>query len=110
MKSTVHYSLTILAGLLATTNGTPLPIDVDPTDLKQCAGQWYNPSSYTCRIGADSKALCPVVNGEPMDECAGACYTPLRYRSATFALCEPDASTDQEQLQRHRAGRESKED
>jgi len=106
MKSTVYYSLSILAGLLASTTATPLPVD-SPTDLKQCAGQWYNPSSYTCRIGADSKALCPVVNGEPMDECAGACYTPLRYRSAT-SLLKFDACTDQKQLQRDRAGREPK--
>jgi hypothetical protein len=79
MKSTVYYPLTILAGFLTFTKATPLPVD-NLTDLKQCAGQWYNPSSYTCRIGADSEALCPVINGEPMDECAGACYTPLRYR------------------------------
>lgn len=100
MKSTVYYPLTILAGLLASSTATPLP-----ADLKQCAGQWYNPSSYTCRIGADSKALCPVVNGEPMDECAGACYTPLRYR--LVSALSLDIPTDQEQLQRHYAGGES---
>jgi hypothetical protein len=75
MKSTVHYLLTILAGLLAFTKATPLP-----TELKQCGSQWYDTSSYTCSIGGDN-TLCPVVNGEPMQDCAGACYTPLRYTS-----------------------------
>jgi len=88
MKSTT-YSLTALAGLLALTHATPLPaVVVAPTDLalRQCGSQWYNPSSYACRAGADSNALCPVVNGEPMKECAGACYTPYRYK---FVIIHP---------------------
>ncbi|CAD0056700.1 unnamed protein product [Aureobasidium pullulans] len=90
MKSTT-YSLTALAGLLALTHATPLPaVVVAPTDLalRQCGSQWYNPSSYACRAGADSNALCPVVNGEPMEECAGACYTPYRYNCNGTDLSE----------------------
>ena len=97
MKSTVYYPLTILAGLLASTKASPVPVDAS---LKQCGSQWYNPSSYTCRVGADSNALCPVVNGEPMEECAGACYTPLRYRSVSF-LSIVNTITDPAQLQRN---------
>lgn len=79
MKSTVFH-LTFLASLLASTKASPVPVDINPSSLKECGDQWYSPRSYTCRVGADSNALCPVVNGEAMDDCAGACYTPLRYR------------------------------
>lgn len=94
MKSTV-CSLTILAGLLASTKATPIPVD---TSLKECGDQWYSPHSYTCRVGADSNALCPVVNGEAMDDCNGACYTPLRYRWLS-SLSTLGAVTDHDQLQ-----------
>ncbi|KAG9571702.1 hypothetical protein KCV04_g12876, partial [Aureobasidium melanogenum] len=94
MKSTV-YPLTILAGLLASTKATPVPVDIGSANLKECGDQWYNPRSYTCRVGADSNALCPVVNGEAMDDCNGACYTPLRYRLSS-STSKAGASIDHE--------------
>jgi hypothetical protein len=95
MKSTV-YPLTILAGLLASTKATPVPVDISSANLKECGDQWYSPRSYTCRVGADSNALCPVVNGEAMDDCNGACYTPLRYRLLLSSLSTASATTDHE--------------
>ncbi|KAG9573758.1 hypothetical protein KCV01_g18504, partial [Aureobasidium melanogenum] len=94
MKSTV-YPLTILAGFLASTKATPVPVDISSANLKECCDQWHGPRSYTCRVGADSNALCPVVNGEAMDDCNGACYTPLRYRLSSSIL-KAGASTDHE--------------
>ncbi|KAG9525896.1 hypothetical protein KCU93_g5756, partial [Aureobasidium melanogenum] len=92
MKSTV-YPLTILAGFLASTKATPVPVDISSANLKECGDQWYSPRSYTCRVGADSNALCPVVNGEAMDDCNGACYTPLRYSCNGTALAENPRKT-----------------
>ncbi|KAG9848193.1 carbohydrate-binding module family 50 protein, partial [Aureobasidium melanogenum] len=92
MKSTV-YPLTILAGFLASTKATPVPVDISSANLKECCDQWHGPRSYTCRVGADSNALCPVVNGEAMDDCNGACYTPLRYSCNGTALAENPRKT-----------------
>jgi hypothetical protein len=79
MRSTI-YLLAVLTGLLASTGATPLPLDITAEDLKLCGSQWYDTSSYTCSVGVDN-VLCPVVNGVPMEDCGGGCYTPLRYRS-----------------------------
>jgi hypothetical protein len=79
MKLTI-YLLAVLTGLLASIEATPLPLDINAKDLKQCGSQWYDTSSYTCSVGVDN-VLCPVVNGVPMENCGGGCYTPLRYRS-----------------------------
>jgi hypothetical protein len=73
MKSTT-YLLTALTSLLAITTATPVP-----DNSQQCGSQWYDPSSYVCRTGSEGDTLCPIINGEPTQDCAGACYTPYRY-------------------------------
>jgi hypothetical protein len=83
MKSTIYLLAILLTALFTSINATPLPLNINARDLKQCGGQWYDTSSYTCSVGVDN-VLCPVVNGVPMEDCGGGCYTPLRYRSVTI--------------------------
>lgn len=68
------YLLTVLGGLFVIGMATPIP-----TDYQECGNAWYDPASYVC--SNDTNTLCPIINGEPMQDCAGACYTPLKYKS-----------------------------
>jgi hypothetical protein len=50
-----------------------------------CAGQHYNPSTYTCY---GNRLLCPIMtNGITYKGCGTACYNPNQYVCSGEQLC-----------------------
>ncbi|KLU89175.1 hypothetical protein MAPG_08149 [Magnaporthiopsis poae ATCC 64411] len=47
------------------------------TQAAQCGSAIYDPANYVCH---DNQFLCPVVNGEGLSYCNGACYSRFMYQ------------------------------
>ncbi|KAH6625091.1 carbohydrate-binding module family 52 protein [Chaetomium sp. MPI-SDFR-AT-0129] len=45
-------------------------------DLKTCGQTQYDPTQYVCH---ENQFLCPITAGEPLSNCAGACYSKFMY-------------------------------
>ncbi|CAK7222061.1 hypothetical protein SCUCBS95973_004713 [Sporothrix curviconia] len=67
-----------LAGLLAAA-GTAR------ADLQTCGSAQYDPSQYVCY---DSSFLCPIIAGEGLSYCSGACYSSTMYTCTNNVLTQ----------------------
>lgn len=67
-----------LAGLLAAA-GTAR------ADLQTCGNAQYDPSQYVCHNG---NFLCPIVAGEGLSYCSGACYSTYMYTCTNNVLTQ----------------------
>lgn len=45
-------------------------------DLLQCGDARYDPTQYVCY---NNNFLCPIISGEPLSYCSGACYSKFMY-------------------------------
>jgi len=52
-------------------------------DTQTCGSAQYDPNQYVCRNG---DFLCPIVAGEPLSYCNGACYSTFMYQCNNNAL------------------------
>ena len=50
-----------------------------------CNGQPYDPAFYVCHNG---NFLCPIVAGEPLSYCSGACYSTYQYTCTNNVLSQ----------------------
>ncbi|KAK3334061.1 carbohydrate binding-domain-containing protein [Cercophora scortea] len=66
----------IAAALLALGNGV---LGV----LKPCGKAQYDPTQYVCY---DNQFLCPIIAGEPLSYCSGACYSKFQYKCVNNVL------------------------
>ncbi|CAK7274962.1 hypothetical protein SEPCBS57363_006433 [Sporothrix epigloea] len=66
----------VLSGLLAAAG-------MAQAELLTCGGAQYEPSQYVCY---DSKFLCPIIAGEGLSYCSGACYSRYMYTCTNNAL------------------------
>lgn len=67
-----------LAGLLAAA-GTAR------ADLQTCGAVQYDPSQYVCH---GNQVLCPIVAGEGLSYCSGACYSTYMYTCTNNVLTQ----------------------
>ncbi|KIH87704.1 hypothetical protein SPBR_08947 [Sporothrix brasiliensis 5110] len=67
-----------LAGLLAAAGSAR-------ADLQTCGDAQYDPSQYVCD---DGNFLCPIVAGEGLSYCSGACYSKFMYTCTNNALAQ----------------------
>ena len=62
-------------------------------DTQTCGAAQYDPAQYVCH---DSTFLCPIVAGEGLSYCSGACYSKYMYSCTNNALAQlprlPDGS------------------
>jgi len=68
------------ARVLALLNSIAL---VASANLQTCGNAQYDPSKYVCWNG---DFLCPIVAGEPLSYCNGACYSKCMYTCSNNAL------------------------
>ncbi|KAK3296333.1 carbohydrate binding-domain-containing protein [Chaetomium fimeti] len=52
-------------------------------DLETCGQAQYDPTQYVCW---DNQFLCPITAGEPLSNCAGACYSKFMYSCTNNVL------------------------
>ncbi|KAL2129050.1 hypothetical protein VTI74DRAFT_8293 [Chaetomium olivicolor] len=52
-------------------------------DLQTCGQARYDPEQYVCW---DNQFLCPIIAGEPLSNCAGACYSKFMYTCTNNVL------------------------
>ncbi|CAK7199456.1 hypothetical protein SEUCBS139899_002136 [Sporothrix eucalyptigena] len=67
-----------LAGLLAAASTAR-------ADLQTCGAAQYDPSQYVCY---DNNFLCPIVAGEGLSYCSGACYSKYMYTCTNNVLTQ----------------------
>ncbi|CAI4212833.1 unnamed protein product [Parascedosporium putredinis] len=73
-RSTLYAGLFALLGL-----ATAQDFDND------CGGVAYDPENYVCH---NDNFLCPIVAGEPLSYCNGACYSTFMYTCTDGALSQ----------------------
>lgn len=52
-------------------------------DLQDCGQAQYDPAQHVCW---DNQFLCPIIAGEPLSNCAGACYSKFMYTCTNNVL------------------------
>ncbi|KAL2263918.1 hypothetical protein VTK26DRAFT_4299 [Humicola hyalothermophila] len=52
-------------------------------ELQTCGQAQYDPAQYVCW---DNQFLCPITAGEPLSNCAGACYSKFMYTCTNNVL------------------------
>jgi len=54
-------------------------------DLLPCGDANYDPTQYVCY---NNNFLCPIISGEPLSYCSGACYSKFMYACSNNALVQ----------------------